>query len=384
MKTLIKNAKIYQHNQEKFVHIAINQHQINQVINSSETPLSSDFDQVIDAKNQLIIPGMIDVHIHGANHFDMMDGTEKSIQEVSKKCLATGCTGFLVTSVTSSKEKLIGMIEATKKVIGKEEGAKILGIHLEGPYLNPIKKGMQDPNHLRLPDLNEIKELIDLSDGLIKMVTIAPELPGADEVIDFLIAQNIIVAAGHTNATYEEAQHAFNRGVNHITHCCNAMPAIHHRSPGITTAALENDHVSIQAIVDGIHLHPGMVRLMHKTKTANRMVLITDALQAMGVGDGSYFFGGHQVTVTDGVARLKDGTLASSTVTMNQALKISTDMGISLGDSIQMATQTPAELLNCSHIGQIAPTFDANLIILDDDFNVTSCFIEGKKEEAAL
>lgn len=381
MKTLIKNATIISNNQPQLVHLELVNEKITAITPINLASENQDFDKIIDANNQLLIPGMIDVHIHGANHFDMMDGTTESIQEVSKKCLATGTTGFLVTSVTSSLEQLLGMISATKEVIGKEKGAKILGIHLEGPYLNPIKKGMQDPNHLRLPDLEEIKEIVTFADGLIKMVTIAPELPGAHEVINYLISEGIVVAAGHTNATYEEAIEAFDMGVNHITHCCNAMPSIHHRSPGITTAALEDDRVSIQAIVDNIHLHPGMVRLMHKTKSAHNMVLITDALQAMGVGDGVYHFGGHEVTVTDGVARLKDGTLASSTVTMNKALQISTEMKLPLGDSIQMAAQTPAELLGYSHIGQIVTGFDADLILLNDNFDVVMTMVKGQEIE---
>jgi N-acetylglucosamine-6-phosphate deacetylase/energy-coupling factor transport system ATP-binding protein len=362
MKTLIKNATIISNNQPQLVHLEL----VNEkIITINSISKNQEFDKIIDANNQLLIPGMIDVHIHGANHFDMMDGTTESIQEVSKKCLATGTTGFLVTSVTSSLEQLLGMISATKEVIGKEKGAKILGIHLEGPYLNPVKKGMQDPNHLHLPDLEEIKEIVTFADGFIKMVTIAPELPSAHEVINYLIS--------------EEAIEAFDMGVNHITHCCNAMPSIHHRSPGITTAALEDDRVSIQAIVDNIHLHPGMVRLMHKTKSAHNMVLITDALQAMGVGDGVYHFGGHEVTVTDGVARLKDGTLASSTVTMNKALQISTEMKLPLGDSIQMAAQTPAELLGYSDIGKIATGFDADLILLNDNFDVVMTMVKGQE-----
>ena len=377
MKTLIKNATIIQDNTPKVASIEIKEDKIVALHFDNNFQNENDFDSVIEANKQLLIPGMIDVHIHGANHYDMMDGTVKSIQEVSKKCLQTGTTGFLVTSVTSSLEQLLGMIKAVKETIGKEEGAKILGIHLEGPYLNPIKKGMQDPNHLRLPNLDEMKEIMLYAEGLIKMVTIAPELPGAHEVIDYLISEGVVVAAGHTNATYEEGIAAFNKGVNHITHCCNAMPNIHHREPGITLAALEDERVSIQAIVDNIHLHPGMVRLMHKTKQAHNMVLITDALQAMGVGDGIYHFGGHEVTVTDGVARLKDGTLASSTMTMNKALQISTDMSLPLGDSIQMASQTPADILNCSHIGQIALGFDADLILLSDSFDVEKAILKG-------
>ncbi|WP_222712966.1 N-acetylglucosamine-6-phosphate deacetylase [Listeria grandensis] len=374
MRTLIKNVVIATELGKEPAYIQVEDGRIQAI--SSQNP-ESHFDKIIDGLGELLIPGMIDVHIHGANHYDMMDGTTKSIQEVSKKCLATGCTGFLVTSVTSSLAQLIAMIEAVKQVIGKEEGAKILGIHLEGPYLNIEKKGMQDPHFIRHPDLNEMRKIIEHANGLIKMVTVAPELPGATELIDYLRSLDIIVAAGHTNATYEEASIAFHHGVTHITHCCNAMPQIHHRNPGITTAALENDQVSIQAIVDNVHLHPGMVRLMHKVKTAKRMVLITDALQAMGVGDGEYQFGGHHVTVLNGVARLTDGTLASSTVTMNQALKIGTEMGIPLSDVIQMASNTPATILGLEDLGAIKAGNIANLVFLDEHFEVSNVLLDG-------
>ncbi|MBC2104145.1 N-acetylglucosamine-6-phosphate deacetylase [Listeria booriae] len=376
MTTLMKNIQISDEKGTKAAHIIIHDGKIQKITDTIGD--ESAYDTIIEGQNQLLIPGMIDVHIHGANHYDMMDGTTQSIQEVSKKCLETGCTGFLVTSVTSSLEQLLAMIEATKQVVGNEMGAKILGIHLEGPYLNIEKKGMQNPAFLRHPNLDEMKEIMKHADGLIKMVTIAPELPGAKEMIAYLKSQDIVVAAGHTNATYEEAMDTFDQGVTHITHCCNAMPQIHHRSPGITTAALERDGVSVQAIVDNVHLHPGIVRLMHKVKTADQMVLITDALQAMGVGDGDYQFGGHHVTVTDGVARLDDGTLASSTVTMNQALKVSTDMVIPLHDTIKMATTTPAQILNENNIGRIEIGKDADLVLLNENFEVISVLLKGE------
>ncbi|WP_411344164.1 N-acetylglucosamine-6-phosphate deacetylase [Paenibacillus sp. WLX1005] len=376
MRTLIKNVKMATSEGEVHADLVI----ANSNIQAIQSPLDRDesiFEHIIDGDDQLIIPGMIDVHIHGANNYDMMDGTTKSIQEVSQKCLQTGCTGFLVTSVTSSLEQLLCMIEAVKKVVGREQGAHILGIHLEGPYLNIEKKGMQDPRFIRHCNIDEMRLIFEHAEGLIKMVTIAPELPGADELIEYLKSKHVIVAAGHTNATYEEAVHAFKNGVTHITHCFNAMPHIHHRNPGITTAALEHDEVSVQAIVDHVHLHHGIVRLMHKIKTADRMVLITDALQAMGMADGSFQFGGHQVTVQDGIARLSDGTLASSTVTMNMALQTAVHMKIPLYETIKMATATPARILQQYHLGAIKEGYAADLVILDSGFQVKKVLLKG-------
>ncbi|MBC1482813.1 N-acetylglucosamine-6-phosphate deacetylase [Listeria sp. FSL L7-1485] len=378
--TMIKNVKVYQKNDVMDVTVIIEKNIIKEVLPSDKfAPENYSEEQIFDGKGQLLIPGMIDVHIHGANNYNMMDGSTESIQAVSMACAETGCTSFLVTSVSSSLEDLIQMIKQTKKVIGKEKGAKIAGIHLEGPYLNIEKKGMQNPAYLRHPDLNEMIQIFDEADGLIKMVTIAPELPGGIELIEFLKKRGVVVAIAHSNATYEEAQNAFEKGASHITHCFNAMPTIHHRSPGLVTAALENDSISVQTIVDGVHLHPGIVRLIHKIKGPDKVVLTTDALQAMGVGDGTYIFGGHQVTVKEGIARLEDGTLASSTVTMNKSLRLSTEFGINLQDSIQMATSTPATILGMENLGQIEEGYMADLVLLDNKFEVLCTWINGEK-----
>ncbi|MFD7523179.1 N-acetylglucosamine-6-phosphate deacetylase [Paenibacillus chitinolyticus] len=333
--------------------------------------------EYIDGQGRLLIPGMIDVHIHGANGFDMMDGSEASIQEVSRACAATGCTSFLATSVSSTIEDLIAMIRSVKRVAGHEVGAKIAGLHLEGPYLNPKRKGMQNERFLRHPDLAEMKEIFDEADGLIKMVTIAPELPGGMELISFLKETGVIIAVAHSDATYEEAKQAFEAGASHVTHCFNGMRPIHHRDPGLVVAAFEEEHVSLQAIVDGIHLHPAIVRMMHRLKGPDGMVLITDALQAMGLGDGNYMFGGHHVTVSEGVARLEDGTLASSTVTMNEALRLTVDTGISLTDAVKMASSSPARLLGLANKGKISVGFDADLVLLDEHFQVQWTMIKG-------
>ncbi|MEK4294465.1 N-acetylglucosamine-6-phosphate deacetylase [Paenibacillus sp. FSL R5-0914] len=332
----------------------------------------------IDGGGHLLVPGMIDVHIHGANGFDMMDGTEKSIQEVSSACASSGCTSFLATSVSSTLEDLLEMIRSVKRVIGHEVGAKIAGIHLEGPYLNPKRKGMQNEKYLRHPNLEEMNLIFEEAGSLIKMVTIAPELPGGMELISFLKEKGVVIAIAHSDATYEEAKQAFASGASHVTHCFNGMRPIHHRDPGVIVAAFEEKHVSLQAIVDNVHLHPAIIRLMHTLKGPEGMVLITDALQAMGLGDGDYMFGGHHVTVSEGVARLKDGTLASSTVTMNEALRYTVETGIPLVDAVKMASTTPANILGLQQKGTITSGFDADLVLLDDEFKVCWTMVDGQ------
>jgi N-acetylglucosamine-6-phosphate deacetylase len=334
--------------------------------------------ELIDGRGHLLVPGMIDVHIHGANGFDMMDGTVESIQEVSRACASSGCTSFLATSVSSTIEELQEMIRSVKCAAGREVGAKIAGIHLEGPYLNPKRKGMQNEKYLRHPNLEEMKMIFQEAGSLIKMVTIAPELPGGMELISFLKEKGVVIAIAHSDATYEEAKQAFTAGASHVTHCFNGMPPIHHRDPGLIVAAFEEKHVSLQAIVDNVHLHPAIIRLMHRLKGPEGMVLITDALQAMGMGDGQYMFGGHHVTVSGGIARLDDGTLASSTVTMNEALRYTVETGISLVDAVQMASTTPANILGLKQKGEISAGFDADLVLLDDEFQVLWTMVGGQ------
>lgn len=335
----------------------------------------------IDGQGMLLIPGMIDVHIHGANGFDMMDGTEESVQQVSRACANSGCTSFLATSVSSTIEQLMAMIRSVKRVVGRERGAAVAGIHLEGPYLNAKRKGMQNEAYLRHPDIGEMTRIFDEAGDLIKMVTIAPELPGGTEMIDFLRNRGTIVAVAHSDATYEEAKLAFSRGASHVTHCFNGMRPIHHRDPGLVAAAFEEEHVSLQAIVDQVHLHPAIVRMMYRMKGADKMVLITDALQAMGLGDGIYMFGGHRVEVKDGVARLQDGTLASSTVTMNKALRYTTELGIPLTDAVRMASTTPADILGMRDTGKIAAGCKADLALLNERFEVEWTMIGGEMVE---
>lgn len=347
-------------------------------VGSEEAFAAQAADVQLDGGGRLLIPGMIDVHIHGAEGFDMMDGRLQSVEAVSKACARTGCTSFLATSVTSSLDDLMAMIESVSQVIGKEPGASIVGLHLEGPYLNVKRKGMQNERFLRHPDADEMNRVLQKAGSLVRMVTLAPELPGGLEMVTFLKERGIVVAVAHSDATYEEAKEAFRIGASHVTHCFNGMRPIHHRDPGVVVAAMEEPHVSVQAIVDNVHLHPAIVRLLYREKGPDRMVLITDALQAMGMGDGTYLFGGHEVKVSQGVAKLADGTLASSTVTMNEALAKTVQAGIPLKDAVTMATQTPADVLGLKTKGRLAPGADADLVLLDDKFEVLWTMVGGE------
>jgi len=375
---IIQNVKVHlPHQILSSATVWISNEKLKRIEQTQEIEKIEGDDERIDGNGMWLIPGMIDVHIHGANGYDMMDGTEDSIQEVSRACAATGCTSFLATSVSSTIEDLLNMIRSVKAVIGREQGARIAGIHLEGPYLNPKRKGMQNEKYLRHPNLEEMKLIIREAGSLIKMVTIAPELPGGLELISFLKEQGVVIAVAHSDATYEEAKLAFTAGASHVTHCFNGMRPIHHRDPGLIVAAFEEPHVSLQAIVDQVHLHPAIVRLMHRLKGSEGMVLITDALQAMGLGDGNYMFGGHHVTVSDGIARLAEGTLASSTVTMNEALRLTEANGISMEDAVRMASTTPAHILGLSRKGKIEVGYDADLVLMDERYQVKWTMIEG-------
>ncbi|MFC3771310.1 N-acetylglucosamine-6-phosphate deacetylase [Paenibacillus sp. GCM10012303] len=355
-----------------------NGHIVSVVEGPSDSFNGEDGTERTDGNGLLLIPGMIDVHIHGASGYDMMDGTKRSVEEVSSACAAAGCTSFLATSVSSSLEDLLNMIDKVKEVTGHEPGARIAGIHAEGPYLNVKRKGMQNEAFLRHPDMAEMERIIGHADGMMKMVTVAPELPGGMEMVAELHRRGIVVALAHSDATYDEASEAFRRGASHVTHCFNGMRPIHHRDPGLVAAAFDQPHVSLQAIVDNVHLHPAVVRLMHRVKGPEGVVLITDALQAMGLGDGTYTFGGHEVTVAGGVATLQDGTLASSTVTMNEALRNTVQLGIPLHDAVAMASRTPAVILGLTNKGIIAPGADADLALLDERFGVVWTMVGGR------
>jgi N-acetylglucosamine-6-phosphate deacetylase len=325
-------------------------------------------------ENYHLVPGLIDLHTHGANGSDVMDGTQDALINISKTLAKEGTTGFLATTMTASadaiEKALMNVRDFTRA--SHKVGASILGVHLEGPFISEKKMGAQCPDRILAPSVASIERWQKVSGNAIKLVTLAPELENSREVIRYLKQNNIIASMGHTHASYAESVLAIEEGCSHATHLFNAMRGIHQREPGVVTAALLSEKVMAELIVDGVHLHPAIVELAFKLKGKDKIVLITDAMRAKCLHDGVYELGGQAVVVKNKVASLEDGTLAGSVLTMNSALQNVLDFtGCSFADAIKMASENPARELGVfAKKGSIALNKDADLVVLDDKFNV--------------
>ncbi len=329
-----------------------------------------------------LIPGMIDVHMHGAAGADFMDATPKALATISKALPQEGITSFVPATMTVEPPGIETALRNANTYCSQAHttGAEILGINLEGPFVAPIKAGAHNAEYSQEPNIKAIKRWQELAPDLIKLVTIAPELPGSQKVIEYLTKNNIVASIGHSNATYAEAEAAIAAGAKHATHLFNAMHAIHHREPGIAIAALLNPQIVVEVIADGVHLHPAMLQLVMKLKGPTGIVLVTDSVRAKHLGDGSYNLGGQKVIVKKGVARLEDGTLAGCTLSMDQALRnIIKFTDCSLADAVHMATTNPAKQIGVFDTkGSIAVGKDADLVVLDEKLHVRMTIVKGK------
>jgi len=326
-----------------------------------------------------LIPGLIDLHVHGANGKDVMDANAEALATMSKALAAEGVTGFLATTMTAAPDHIEKALRAVRAfTLDQQEGARILGVHLEGPFISPKKVGAQSRDHLLPLDLNYIHHWQTLAD--LKIVTLAPELPGSEAFIRYLVEQGIIPSIGHTDATFEEAMAAIDSGCSHVTHLFNAMRGMHQREPGTVSAALLSNQVTTEIIVDGVHVHPALIQLTLKLKGKDQLILVTDAMRAKCLCDGRYELGGQWVDVKDAIARLADGTLAGSTLTMPRALKNSMQyMHCDLATAVKMASENPAKKLKMfDQLGSISPEKKANLVVLDEHLNVVLTLIEGQ------
>lgn len=323
------------------------------------------------------LPGFIDLHVHGANGFDVMDADPQGLRVISETLAREGVTSFLATTMTAGVaqiEKALTTVDSFRRT--DYQGAEILGVHLEGPFISPKKAGAQDLQHALLPDINLLMHWQQLANQVIKLVTLAPELPGSEAFIQALRQQNIVVSLGHTDATYQEARQAITAGCQHATHLFNAMRGLHQREPGTVGAVLTANNVMAELIVDGEHVHPAMVELAVKMKGLDRLILVTDAMRAKCLSDGVYDLGGQDVIVKNNRAQLAGGTLAGSVLTLPQAIKNFIQYtGKPLQDVVKLVTENPARQLNIfSHKGSIAVGKDADLVVMDDDFNVIKLY----------
>ena len=311
-------------------------------------------EEVRDLAGDYLLPGFVDVHTHAFKGCDTMQG-EEAVRTMARNLYDMGVAAFLPTTMSAEVEPTRLALDGVRAAMTAPEkrSSRILGAHMEAPFINAKKAGAQRPEPLCNPDWDAFLQMTgNLS--AVKMITMAPELPGADDFIRRATEAGIVVSLGHTAATAEETHHAADLGANHITHTFNAQPPLHHRDPGLTGAALADDRFYTEFITDGVHLHDDIVKLICRCKGAKRAVAITDAMEAAGMPDGEYQLGGQAVIVKDGQARLTNGTLAGSVLTMKEALyNLIHRFGIAPVDAVRMCTSTPAESIGevvCGHM----------------------------------
>lgn len=334
---------------------------------------------VIDASGLYVIPGLTDIHFHGCVGYDFCDGTHEAIENIAKYQLENGVTTICPASMTFSEEQLASIFSSAASYEGKE-GAKLVGINMEGPFISMEKKGAQNGAYIHKPDADMFMRLQDAANGLIKLVDIAPEVEGAMECIQ-KIHDKVGVSVAHTAADFDTAQAAFENGARHVTHLYNAMPPYSHRAPGVIGAACDNEKVMVELICDGVHSHPATVRTTFKMFGDDRIILISDSMMACGLKDGQYSLGGQDVTVKGNLATLTElGNIAGSVTNLMACMKNAVkNMNIPLESAIKCATQNPAKAIGIfDQYGSLAVGKVADIVLLDKDLNVKYVIKDGK------
>ncbi|MDD4080299.1 MAG: N-acetylglucosamine-6-phosphate deacetylase [Eubacteriales bacterium] len=337
--------------------------------------------QSINAKGLYVSPGLIDLHIHGYLGEDASDGSARGIRRMAEGLIKNGVTAFLPTTMTlpwGEIERAFDVARGLKEESKNPEfsGSEIMGVHAEGPFINPRRKGAQSDQYILPPDAQKLLRHKDI----VKIVTMAPEVPGGLDFIRSVTGQSgIVVSIGHTEATYEETMAAIEAGASHITHTFNAMTGLHHRNPGVVGAALTTD-VVCELIADTFHVHPGLYRLLKLAK-GEKLVLVTDCTRAGGLGDGEYTLGGQAIHVTGVESRLADGTIAGSVLKLNQAvLNFSTHAGLPLHEAIAYASQNAARVIGEEAKGSLEVGKDADIALFDGTMRAHACFVRGQQK----
>lgn len=328
-----------------------------------------------------VIPGAIDIHIHGASNSDAMDATHDALSTMAKTLPKEGTTSFLATTMTQSTQAIESALLNAGKYIENQtqENAEIVGIHLEGPFISPARKGAQPEDYIVDPDVTLFKRWQEMAENQIKLVTLAPEQPNGLDLAAHLRETGVVASIGHSDATYDQIDEAIQAGTTHVTHLYNGMRGLHHREPGVLGAAYLRDELYVELIADGIHCRPEMIKLAYNQITSERMILITDSLRAKWLEKGTYDLGGQPVNVDETKATLSDGTLAGSILKMNDAIKNTMEnTDCSMTDIIKMTAENPAKQLRIfDRKGSIQVGKDADLVILNDRLDVEMTFCRG-------
>ncbi|MBB1244763.1 N-acetylglucosamine-6-phosphate deacetylase [Streptomyces durbertensis] len=330
-----------------------------------------------DLTGYWLVPGFVDIHNHGGGGGSFTSGSAEDVLTGVRTHREHGSTTVVGSMVTGELDDLARQASLLSELV---EQGDLAGVHFEGPFISPCRKGAHAEHLLRDPDPADVRKLLDAARGTAVMCTLATELPGGISSVRLLAEHGVIAAVGHTDAGYDQTREAIEAGATVATHLFNAMPALQHRAPGPVTALLEDDRVTVELINDGVHLHPAVLELAVRAAGVDRVAFVTDAMDAAGFGDGSYRLGALDVTVSDGVARLADGTIAGSTLTLDTALRRAVTVdGLPVEDAVRALSTTPARLLGRSdRIGAILPGLDADLVVLDEDLRVRGVLRKGE------
>ncbi|HEY2646972.1 MAG TPA: N-acetylglucosamine-6-phosphate deacetylase, partial [Candidatus Acidoferrales bacterium] len=332
-----------------------------------------------------VVPGFVDVHIHGAGGRDVMEGTREALEIVTATVAAHGTTSFVATTVTASEKEtcdsvagIASFILNTSEFAARELSAEILGIHFEGPFISPARRGVHPSKWILSPSCEVLAQFLMVARGTAQILTMAPELPGALELIAEALKAGLVVSLGHTDATYEETQAAIAAGASHAAHVFNAMRPFSHRETGVLGAVLTSPKVSAELIADGVHVDEAAMRMLIELKSPERVILVSDGISATGMPDGKYQLGLFHVNVSGGVARSAEGKLAGSTLTLDRALRNLVALGVPLSAALRMVTANPARQVGLgARKGILAPGADADLVFLDEKLEVSGVMTRG-------
>ena len=339
-----------------------------------------------DKRDVSVVPGFIDVHIHGASGYDVMDSSPEALTAITTNVAGRGTTSVVATTVTASEQATCRAVEAVAarmerakaEPTGSKPSAEILGIHFEGPFISRARRGVHPEKWIAAPSIPLFRRLLASAKGTARILTLAPELPGATELISEAIRAGVVVSLGHTDANYAEATAAISQGARHAAHVFNAMRPFAHRETGVVGAILTSPAVTAELIADGVHVDDAAIRILLAAKGTQGVILVSDGISATGMPGGRYRLGTFEVNVAGGVARNSDGKLAGSTLTLDRALRHMVALGIPLGEALPMLTANPARLLGLERRkGNLIPGADADLVLLDDQLNVTGVMTRG-------